>query len=210
MILERDAWKFGAFNLLSNAGSWRLIWLCGGHQVCWTAKYLRQEGWWVKPYFFTGIITMKVFKWWQQHLLPYYIHSTHYTKNLNIMYLSLASLWVDHGETTGTQGNGTVLVFFFPCEGGVQLFSLNGNNFAELWELLPTGLVWVLISGIIPPDQYFFVPFYFISMPDFNIICCGCSCFLLGKGYLSLILCPLPSGFGWLLVVSKRNSPGVP
>ena len=31
----------------------------------------------------------------------------------------------------------------------------------------------------------------------------------LGKGYFSLILCPLPRGFEWFLFVPKNNSPGV-
>jgi len=37
----------------------------------------------------------------------------------------------------------------------------------------------------------------------------GCSYFPLGKGYLSLILCPLPSSFEWFLFVTKNNSQGV-
>ena len=33
--------------------------------------------------------------------------------------------------------------------------------------------------------------------------------FPLGKGYLLLILGPLPRGFGWFLFVAKNNSPRV-
>ena len=43
-----------------------------------------------------------------------------------------------------------------------------------------------------------------------KILCSGCSSLPLGKGYLSLILCPLPKGFDWCLFVTKNNSPGRP
>ena len=43
-----------------------------------------------------------------------------------------------------------------------------------------------------------------------SIVCCGCSYFPLGEGYLSLILYPLPRGFEWFLFVTKNYSPGEP
>ena len=80
------------------------------------------------------------------------------------MHLSFASPWVD---PRGTQGNGTVLVFLFSPRGG-ELFSF-GNEFAG-----PRDHTHEICSSFgqryIAQDQSFLVPFYFISMPNFNIM----------------------------------------
>ena len=130
---------------------------------------------------------MKVFKWWQQHLLLYdALYSLRwiwFTKNLNIMHLSLASPLADPGEPTGTQGEWYSFgISFFPEE--------EGSNFAGSWEHTH-GTCLSFDQWSNPwPDQDFFEPFCFISMPNFNIICCGCSYFPLGKSYLSLNFMP--------------------
>ena len=54
-----------------------------------------------------------------------------------------------------------------------------------------------------------FPPFYVILIPNFDILCCECSYFAPGKGYLSLILCPLSRASEGFFFITKNNSPGV-
>ena len=73
---------------------------------------------------------------------------------------------------------------------------------------IPTGFARLLVSGISLSTKVF--SRHFISFQcQISILCCGCSYFPLGKGYLSLILCPLSRGFEWFLFVRKNNSPWV-
>ena len=59
------------------------------------------------------------------------------------------------------------------------------------------------------PKFVFFAPFHVILMPNFDILSYGYSYFTPGKGYLSLILCPLSRGSEKFFFVRKNNSPGV-
>ena len=52
-------------------------------------------------------------------------------------------------------------------------------------------------------QRFFLVPFYFISMPNFDIML-WVFIIPLGKGYLSLILCPFTQGF-WMAFVGYEK-----
>ena len=100
------------------------------------------------------------------------------------------------GHPEGTHGNsGEIVKFFKFYFSRGELFSF-GNDFAG-----PRGHThW--IGSSFGQQCIAFSRHYFIS------ICCGCSYFPLGKGFLLFILCPLPRGFEWFLFVTKNNSPG--
>ena len=124
------------------------------------------------------------------------------------MHLSFASLWVD--PPWGTYGNPGEMVqfwyFFFP-HGEGDLFSFGNYVTGPLGHT--HGICLSFGQQNISLDYSFFASFYFISMPNFDIMLCVCSYFPVGKGYLSLILCPLPRGFEWSLFITKKNSPAV-
>ena len=112
-----------------------------------------------------------------------------------IVLLSFASPWVDprgiRGNPQESRGNGTGLVF---------PLSPWGREIVLFWKRLP----W--ITGTYPRDLFDFWSVAYRSRPKFfsrhfisfrcqiSILCCGCPYVPLGKGYLSLILCPLPRG----------------
>ena len=81
-----------------------------------------------------------------------------------------------HGSTPGTplgkpqepRGNSTVLVFLFPCRGG-ELFGF-GNDFPGPQDHTH-GICSSFGQWYIALDQgFFFAPFYFIFMPNFDIM----------------------------------------
>ena len=92
--------------------------------------------------------------------------------------------------------------FFFTCREG-ELFSF-GNDFTGPRDLFE---FWPAVSH--SRTKVFFAPFHVILMPNFDILSCGYSYFTPGKGYLSLILCPLSRGSEGFFFVTKNNSPGV-
>ena len=101
------------------------------------------------------------------------------------------------GHSRGTHGNPGGMVQFwylFSPRGGGELFSFV-HDFAG-----PRGHIHGICSRFgrryIALGQSFLAPFYFISMPNFDIML---SVFILPprEGYLSIVLCPLPRGLEW-------------
>ena len=86
--------------------------------------------------------------------------------------------------------------FFFPVGRGSCLVL---ENTSQDYGNIPIGFIWV------SSRPSFFAPFYFISMPNFDIVL---RLFVLSPReglYFSLILCPLPRGFEQVFIWGKNS-----
>ena len=90
----------------------------------------------------------------------------------DVIHLSFASPWVDPrvdpGEPMGIQGEWHSFGISFFLRGGGELFCF-GNDFAGSWGHTH-GIYSTFDQWYIALDQSFFAPFYFISVPNFDIM----------------------------------------
>ena len=97
------------------------------------------------------------------------------------------------GHPRGTHGEWHSFgISFFPAgEGSCLVLETTSQN---LWVCSSFGQRYIALD-----QRFFLVPFYFISMPNFDFML-WVFIIPLGKGYLSLILCPFTQGL-WMAFV---------
>ena len=101
------------------------------------------------------------------------------------------------GQPLGTHGEWYSFgISFYPAgEGSCLVLETTSQN---LWVCSSFGQRYIALD-----QRFFLVPFYFISMPNFDIML-WVFIIPLGKGYLSLILCPFTQGL-WMAFVGHEK-----
>ena len=108
---------------------------------------------------------------------------------------SFGSPWANPWDTHG--GMVQFWHFFFPAgEGSCLVLETTSQN---LWVCSSFGQRYIALD-----QRFFLVPFYFISMPNFDIML-WVFIIPLGKGYLSLILCPFTQGLSMAFVGLEKQ-----
>ena len=101
------------------------------------------------------------------------------------------------GQPLGTHGEWYSFgISFYPAgEGSCLVLETTSQN---LWVCSSFGQRYIALD-----QRFFLVSFYFISMPNFDIML-WVFIIPLGKGYLSLILCPFTQGL-WMAFVGHEK-----